>query len=117
MKYGNQPEVISKILDDLQKSGYLNDAYLAGAYVRRHLEKGYGPRIISFKLSRLHLDKDTIEIALSEEADTDRQFASIQKYAANHHKLDKRKLVSKLYLRGFSSLAINRLFDSEYIEE
>ena len=117
MKYTDAESIISGILDDLQKSGYLNDSYLAGAFVRRQLGKGYGPRIISLKLRQLGLDSQTIEIALSDEGGNDQQIESIEKYAQKYRKLDRRKLVSKLFSRGFSSSVINKLFDSEYIGE
>jgi SOS response regulatory protein OraA/RecX len=117
LKFSDSAPVITAILDDLQKSGYLNDSYLAGAFVRRQLGKGYGPRIISLKLARLHLAKDTIGVALEEEATLGQQVEAIQKYSQKYRTQDQRKLVSRLYSRGFSSSAINKLFDSEYIED
>ena len=117
LKFENSSSIITAILDDLQKSGYLDDAYLAGAFVRRQLDKGYGPRIINLKLNRLHLDKNTIDIALSENATSVQQIAAIKKYSLKYHSSDRRKLVSRLYSRGFISSIINKLFDAEYIED
>src|SRR5258706_4808471 len=56
--------IIDSILEDLARSGYLDDQYLAEAYVRRQLGKGYGPRLISLKLGCLHLDHDSYALAL-----------------------------------------------------
>jgi len=116
LKFEKSDKVISDILEDLRKSGYLNDIYLASAYARRQLGKGYGPRIISFKLKRLKVSEAVIDTAL-EEANVPKQLEAIQKYAQKYHKLDKYKLTSRLYSRGFSSVAINKLFDSEYFED
>lgn len=116
LKFTDSTKVITSILKDLKKAGFLDDLYLAQAYVRRQLDKCYGPRIISLKLSRLRLNKDTIDSAL-EEASIEKQLESIRKFALKYRKLDKYKLTSKLYSRGFSSQAINKLFDVEYLED
>jgi|WetSurMetagenome_2_1015567.scaffolds.fasta_scaffold383472_1 SOS response regulatory protein OraA/RecX len=117
LKFADSKQIITAILDDLQQSGYLNDSYLADAYVRRQLGKGYGPRIISLKLGRLRLDNNTIDISLNNEADTPKQIAAITKYADKYRSMDRRKFVSRLYSRGFSSSIINKVFDAEYIED
>lgn len=115
LKFEDSSPVIADILKDLKKSGYLDDIYLAQAFVRRQLDKCYGPRIISLKLGRMKLDRDTISLAL-EEADTQKQIEAIKKFALKYRQLDKYKLTSKLYARGFSSTIINKLFDVEYLE-
>ncbi|HSV95212.1 MAG TPA: RecX family transcriptional regulator [Spirochaetia bacterium] len=109
-------DIILDILKDLKKSGYLDDRYLAQAYARRQLNKCYGPRVISLKLSRLKISKETIGFAL-EEADTQKQLEAVQRFSLKNHKLDKYKLISKLYARGFGSSVINKLFDVEYLED
>lgn len=116
LKLNNSTSVILEILGDLKKSGYLDDTYLAQAYARRQLDKGYGPRIISLKLRRLMLDQAVIALAL-EEADEEKQTASIRKFASKYRMLDKYKLTSKLYARGFGGSVINKLFDSESFED
>lgn len=116
LKFTDTTSIISDILKDLQKAGYLNDTYLAQAFVRRQLGKCYGPKIISLKLRRLGLDQGTLDIAL-EEADIPKQVEAIKKYSLKYHKLDKYALTSRLYSRGFGSQAINKLFDVEYIED
>lgn len=103
-------KVISGILADLQKSGYLNDSYLAASYVRGQLAKSYGPRLIRLKLRQLGLAEPTILDALKEAAD-DQQIPIIRKFAQKYAKLDPRKTQSKLYARGFSPSAINKVFD------
>jgi SOS response regulatory protein OraA/RecX len=108
----NPTKVIQAILKDLKKSGYLDDPYLAQAFTRRQLGKGYGPKIISLKLKRLHLDQSVIDLALKE-ADIPLQVEAIKKYAEKYRKLDKYRLTSRLYSRGFSASAINKLFDYE----
>lgn len=116
LKFEDTTQVISDILNDLKKSGYLDDQYLAEAFTRRQLGKCYGPKIISLKLKRLGLDQSAINLAL-EEADIPKQVEAIRKYAGKYTKLNKYQLTSKLYSRGFSASAINKLFDSEYIED
>lgn len=116
LKFGNSTEIIKDILKDLKKAGYLDDPYLAQAFAKRQLDKGYGPKIISLKLSRMKLDSSVIEFAL-QEADIDKQLESIKKYAQKYQKLDKYRIISRLYSRGFSSQAINKVFDSYYSED
>jgi len=116
LKFADATQVISDILNDLKKSGYLDDSYLASAFSRRQLGKGYGPKIISLKLKRLGLDQSVIDSALKE-ADIEKQLEAIRKYAGKYAKLDKFRLTSRLYSRGFSASAINKLFDSGYIED
>ena len=108
--------IISDILNDLKKSGYLDDPYLAQAYARRQLEKCYGPRIISLKLQRLKVGRDVIDLAL-EEANAEKQVEAVKKFANKYRKLDKYKLTSKLYARGFNSTVINKVFDVGYMED
>lgn len=110
---GAEP-VIESILNDLSKSGYLNDAYLADAFVRRQLDKGYGPRIIAYKLKLLRLDPDVIKNSLENEAYKDKQITALIAFSSKFPRLDRRKLVQKLYQRGFDSYLINKLFDSPY---
>jgi regulatory protein len=116
LKFGKSDKVISSILKDLKKNGYLDDVYLASAFARRQLGKGYGPKIISLKLKRLKVSEEVIDTAL-EEANIPCQLEAIRKYAQKYRKLDKYRLTSRLYSRGFGSVVINKLFDSEYIED
>jgi SOS response regulatory protein OraA/RecX len=116
LKFKDTARVISDILKDLKKSGYLDDPYLAQAFARRQLGKGYGPRIISLKLGRMKLDRSVIDLAL-EEADIPKQVEAIKKYALKYQEMDKYRLTSRLYSRGFTQGAINKLFDSRYIED
>lgn len=116
LKFKNTTKIVTDILKDLKKSGYLDDPYLAQAFARRQLDKCYGPRVISLKLGRMKLNREVIDLAL-EEASVDKQVAAIRKYTLKYPKLDKYRLTGKLYSRGFSSSAINKLFDAEYIED
>lgn len=116
LKIENTSRIIKDILKDLKKRGYLDDPYLAQAFARRQLAKGYGPKIISLKLSRMKLDRSVIDFAL-EEADIDKQLEAIKKYAQKYSKLDRYHLISRLYARGFGSQAINKIFDSYYSED
>ena len=113
LNYLEAGPVIESILDDLQKSGYLNDSYLAAAFVRRQMVKGYGPRIIKIKLIQLRLDKTAISLALETEADKKAQLEAAKKYLAKKRAMDRRKSVQVLYQRGFDSQIINNLFDGD----
>lgn len=116
LEFVDYHNVVEDILKDLKKSGYLDDEYLASAFVRRQLSKYYGPRVISLKLKRLQLDNEAISKALSE-IDQESESASMAKYISKYPKLDKYKLRSKLFSRGYSTVAINNLFDSEYFDD
>lgn len=114
--YGHAKKVIDSIIKNLKKGGYLDDLYLAQAFVRRQLSKGYGPKIIILKLRQLNLNEDMLNLAL-QEADMENQVSAIDKYAKKYNKLDRRKLISRLFSRGFSLASINKLFDSGCIED
>ncbi len=109
--------VIDSILDDLSKSGYLNDKYLAEAFVRRQLSKGYGPKIISLKLKFLGLDREIISEVLKSQAYEELEVDSISRYCRKYPRVDPRKLISKLYQRGYNSQAIKKVFDSDWLED
>lgn len=107
-------EVIESILEDLAQSGYLDDQYLAEAYVRRQLGKGYGPKVISLKLKYLGLDPALITFALKSDATEEAELASIRHYCAKFPRLDRRKLIQKLYFRGYSGQLIKKVLQYNY---
>ena len=108
---------VEGVLDDLAKSGYLNDTYLAEAFVRRQLAKGYGPRFITLKLQALRLTKDTISLASESQAPISAQLASARSYLAKKRFSDPRKAAFSVYRRGFDSRVTQKLFDSELPED
>ncbi len=117
MSYPDPGAIIEEILQDLAKSGYLNDEYLAGAYIRRQLSKGYGPKLISMKLKFMGLDSATVAKCLKSEVTEEQELASIKRYCQKNARLDQRKLVSKLYLRGYSGQLIKNTIDSDWLED
>lgn len=114
---GDASHEIDQIITDLDKGGYLNDAYLAEALIRRQLSKGYGPKIISLKLKYLGLGRELIATGLKQEASEESELQAIKKYCQKYPRLDQRKLVSKLYLRGFTGTVIRKVFDSDRFED
>lgn len=114
LNFENPEAIIDSLLDDLKKSGYLNDQYLAQAYVRRQLSKGYGPKIIAFKLKFLGLDRETISRCLESEVTEESEISSIKKYCQKYPHLDQRKLISKLYFRGYLGTIIKKAFDGDW---
>lgn len=109
--------LIEAILDDLAGSGYLNDQYLAEAMVRRLLSKGYGPKIIALKLKFLGLLPQIVSSALKSDASAEAETASLRHYCGKFPRLDRRKLISKLYQRGYLSLTIQKAFDGDWLED
>lgn len=109
--------IVDSIIDDLAKSGYLDDVYLAEAFVRRQLSKGYGPRLIGLKLNALQLGRDAINQAIETEATPENQISAMKRFAAKYRHLDHRKVITKLYLRGFDTRYINKLFDGTVIDD
>lgn len=101
-KLPNPDSEIEKIISELSKSGYLDDEYLAEAFVRRQLSKCYGPRIISLKLKQLGLNVQNIHEAISSQATKEIQIEIVKKYFLKNRRLDSRKLSNKLFQRGFS---------------
>lgn len=110
-------EEIEKIISELGASGYLDDTYLAEAFVRRQLSKCYGPRIIQMKLKQLRLDPTIIAKAISSQASAESQSEAISKYSAKNSRIDPRKLSYKLYCRGFSGQDIKNTFDGKQFED
>jgi len=115
--FADSGSVIDSIIDDLAKSGYLDDSYLSESYVRRQLSKGYGPKIISLKLLALGLDRETVSLALKSSASEEAEIASIRQYSQKYARLDRRKLIGKLYFRGYSGPIIKKVFDGDYLED
>lgn len=107
-------EVIESILEDLAQSGYLDDQYLAEAYVRRQLGKGYGPKVIAVKLKYLGLNPTLVTSALKSDATEEVELASIRHYCAKFPRLDRRKLIQKLYFRGYSGQLIKKVLQYNY---
>ncbi len=94
-------KTIDKIVDDLSGSGYLDDIYLAQAFVRRQLGKGYGPKIINYKLKVLGLSSEGIKSALKSEATEEALEKAKSKATSKVKDSDSRKIQFKLYQRGF----------------
>lgn len=117
LEFQNYDQIVEDILDDLTKSGYLKDAYLAEAFVRRQLSKGYGPRFIGLKLRALKLSQSDISLALETEATSRVQIESARHFLSKKRYSDPRKAVSVLYQRGFDSKIIRKLFDAELPED
>lgn len=93
--------LVEAIITDLAKSGYLDDRYLADAYVRRQLQKCYGPKIIRYKLKLLGLSDTQINEAMASEATPETINQAIEKISLKYHIQDPWKLKQKLYQRGF----------------
>lgn len=93
--------LIETIITDLAKSGYLDDQYLADAYVRRQLQKCYGPKIIRYKLKLLGLSEDIIRQSLAQEANKEALEIATERLKTKFRAQDPRKLRQKLYQRGF----------------
>jgi len=114
LAFENPDDIIDSILDDLAKSGYLDDQYLAQAYVRRQLSKGYGPKIIALKLKYLGLEPSMVTAALKSEVTEESEISSIKKYCQKYPRLDQRKRISKLYFRGYSGQLIKKVLQYNY---
>ena len=107
--------LIDQIISELKASRFLDDEYLAQAFVRRELGKGYGPKIIQIKLIRLGVDHHTIQEALAIEASLPKQVEAIKHYLGKLNRFEKRTKINKLFQRGFNSQAVLRVFDSKLL--
>lgn len=94
-------EVIDSILQDLQKSGYLNDSYLAIGFVRRLLGKLQGPKIIRFKLHQLGLTSSQISEALASQECQEALIEAKTKLTSKMAGEEEFKIRHRLYQRGF----------------
>lgn len=94
-------DVVSKIVEDLRSSGYLDDVYLTQAFVRRQLGKGYGPKIISYKLKVLGVSAESIKEAIRSEATEEALDQAKAKAVGRINPSERQKIQFKLYQRGF----------------
>ncbi len=92
---------LDAILAELKTSGYLNDLYLAEAYVRRCLGRLQGPKIIRYKLQQLGLTTPQISEALGTEESQKALSEAKSKLANKLSGAEEFKLAHKLYQRGF----------------
>ncbi len=97
----NFEDDLSSILTELQKSGYLNDSYLAEAYVRRCLGRLQGPKVIRYKLQQLGLNSSQIAEALATEESQKALAEAKSKITGRLAGSEEFKVASKLYQRGF----------------
>ncbi|HCQ31248.1 TPA: hypothetical protein DIU27_02610 [Candidatus Collierbacteria bacterium] len=116
-KFADPGPIIDSILEDLAKSGYLNDQYLSEAFVRRQLSKHYGPKIISLKLKFLGLSREAVSEALTTGSPMEAEITSIRHFLQKYPRLDRRTLISKLYRRGYTDHAIKSAFDGDSFED
>lgn len=107
--------IICKVIEKLEKQGYLNDSFYATSYVNNQIITTYhGPKRIYSDLKKKGVSDNLINDAL-ENYDIDTQKEKALKIANKMNKSNrssssnslKRKINSKLTLEGFSSLAIN----------
>lgn len=105
-KLGSEPDVslVNQIIIDLAKSGYLDDQYLSDAFVRRQLDKCYGPQLIKYKLKHLGVPDTIISQSLKTEATPEILTQTTEKLKQKFHLQDPRKLRQKLYQRGFGGV-------------
>ena len=111
LNFTDAEEIIEQILSELRSTKFLDDHYLAEGYVRKELHKGWGPKIILYKLTRLGVEPETAKEALLTEADLEKQQAAIRHYIKKIARYDKRIQINKLFQRGFNSAAILSTFD------
>ncbi len=108
--------LIDKIVESLEKSGFLDDEKLLEGYIRNRLvEKKKGPYWIRQHLLRLDLSKPEIDAALAKYAPKPTQLEVIREYLAKHPNLTDPKLKAKLFRRllgrGFSAALVTLAFD------
>ena len=96
---GLSTSIAEDVIHSLTDEGLQSDSRFAECYVRYRCSKGYGPYRISNELIQKGIDKEIISTVLEqyEESFNESKRYMIQKL--NH--LDKQKLRSKLYQRGF----------------
>lgn len=101
LSFQNRESEIDSILTNLQKSGYLNDAYLAIGFVKRCLRKEQGPKIIRYKLARLGLKPAQITEALSDPECKEALVEAENKIKSKLSGSEEFKIRHRLYQRGF----------------
>jgi len=95
---------ISALIKELQKQGWLNDQELANRYVEQQKRKGYGSKVIAYKLR-----EKAGEIAMLSEDSEDTLKAFIERRYLKDLPEKRTKVINALLRRGFSYELIDRV--------
>jgi len=121
-KDGFTPELIEKILEYLDSFHYLDDARVAGSYIRGRKEYK-SKRELEYLLKQKGISEEEIEIALEEnyvtEDGTAQEDAAIRRQLQKYHLTEevlsefsyeeKQKMAARLYRKGFESDKIKKM--------
>jgi len=109
---GFHQDIIQRILELLEKSGYVDDEKFAYLYAYDMLTvHGYGPYRIKSKLKELKVEDYIIDDAL-ERIMKEVDLFQIMEKTVKLHRIDRKKIGDFLYRRGFPGELI-RMFDIE----
>lgn len=97
LEKGYPHQEIATLLQELREKGWLNDEELANRFVERCREKGYGARMIAFKLR-----EKAGEVAIPIEESKEAALQLIQKKYRRDLPEKRDKVIAALLRRGFS---------------
>lgn len=108
---GGAPDVITRVLEELERQGLQSDRRFAASYVRMRMARGYGRRRLSLELRERGVDDELIEEVLTVEHDASEWIALAGKVRQKKfgkrlvvsHAVAQRKQMQFLYYRGFTS--------------
>jgi len=104
---GYPKKEIESLISELTKRGWLNDQELAKRFIQRQKEKGYGGKVIAWKLK----EKGGEMGAFIEDSEED-----IKSFLQKRYRKDlpekKQKVIAALMRRGFSYDLINKTLHS-----
>ncbi|MBF0723260.1 regulatory protein RecX [Sanguibacter inulinus] len=125
LKAGEEPEIVTELLDRLENVGLLDDAQLAAMIVRtRFSERGQTRRAIAQELRRKGIDGEVAEEALAQVDDADEAGAAVEvarKKLRQTASLDRpvriRRALGALGRKGYSSGVAMQAIQSVLAEE
>ena len=118
-------KLISDVISNLEKDGYLNEEVYASAYIHDQINlKMVGPLKIKKDLENLGINDETIDKHL-ETYTKQEQLDKIKKFIAKEIKLNnnksaimlKNKIFKSLTEKGFKNEMISSVLDSSYIDD
>lgn len=122
---GDEPDIVTELLDRLENVGLIDDAELAAMIVRtRFTERGQSRRAIAQELRRKGIDEETAAVALAQvdendevEAALDVARARLRRTASLEHAVRVRRALGALGRKGYSSAVSMQAIRTALAEE
>ncbi len=102
--------VCNRLIEELQKNGYLKDEEVAEGSILRELKRGYGPRYIEMKLRSQGLNGQKVREMITDEMQREQIRRFLPKFPSHNQRSEMQKAARNLQRRGFDSHLIIEFF-------